>query len=56
MDRPTFYTTVVRSPQWEAWYDHQVKAMEWDVAESQETGWISPEHFQAFMRFSKIVE
>ena len=45
---PTYYQTVVASPQWLAWgkVAHQ-HGFDWD--ESVEIGVLSPKHFQAFL-------
>lgn len=61
---PTFYDTMVSSPQWKAWYEeimrrHLIneKGGEWkdnktfDIDESQECGWLGDEHFQEFIKF-----
>jgi len=61
---PTFYDTMVSSPQWKAWYKeimrrHLIneKDGEWkdnktfDIDESQECGWLGDEHFQEFLKF-----
>ena len=47
--KPTFYETIVHSPVWKAWVERQEEAMEYDVHESMECGWLSPEHWQAFI-------
>jgi len=64
---PTFYDTVTSSPQWKAWEAEQTRRQEWwsknpetrgvgpllyDMAEVMECGWISAEHFQAFLDFT----
>ena len=51
---PTFYRTVVTSPQWIAWRDH-AHEYNFDWAESTECAWLSPEHFQAFISFVKTL-
>jgi hypothetical protein len=61
---PTFYDTMVSSPQWKLWYEeimrrHLIneKGGEWkdnktfDIDESQECGWLGDEHFQEFIKF-----
>jgi len=61
---PTFYDTVVSSPQWKLWYEeimrrHLIneKGGKWednktfDIDESQECGWLGDEHFQEFIKF-----
>jgi len=60
----TFYDTVVKSPQWKAWYEeimrrHSINAdggkwednKTFDIDESQECGWLGDEHFQEFIKF-----
>ena len=47
-----FCVTVVQSPQWEAW-EEVAHLRGWDTAESAECGWLSKEHFQAFLKFVK---
>lgn len=65
---PTFYDTVTSSPQWKAWEVEQTKRISefnkakiartcllegtYDMAEVMECGWISQEHFQAFLEFT----
>lgn len=64
---PTFYDTVTHSPQWKAWEAEQERRAAWwnkagetrgigpllyDMAEVMECGWISQEHFQAFLAFT----
>lgn len=60
----SFYHTVTGSRQWQEWVEHIYELCAhhvaknhkkftgcWDVDESMETGQISPEHFQAFLKF-----
>lgn len=47
---PTFYETIVKSPQWQNWQYVAVN-FGFDAAESTECGWLSPEHFQAFLKW-----
>lgn len=64
---PTFYDTVTSSPQWKAWESEQMRRSfirsnaggtphiiprVYDMAEVMECGWISQEHFQAFLEFT----
>lgn len=67
---PSFWKTIVTSPQWAAWgkdiskrflsgsvkhgWRKPIKNV-WDVDECRECNWISPEHFQAFLNFCKIL-
>jgi hypothetical protein len=48
---PTFYQTIVRSPQWQAWVKKNEKDPQFDVHESVETGWLSEKHWQAFLEW-----
>lgn len=50
-NKPTFYGTVVNSPEWQAWIKENEQQPQFDVHESMETGWLSPGHFQAFLEF-----
>jgi len=47
----SFYRTIVDSPQWQRWSEHTRETLEFDMAECEEGGEISPEHFQAFLKF-----
>lgn len=51
-NQPTYYDTIVHSQEWQAWVKYQEKAQEFDVHESMECGWLSPEHFQAFLKWN----
>jgi hypothetical protein len=48
---PSFWKTVVESPQWELWEKEQVKNPTRDIDESRECGWMGPGHFQEFLAF-----
>lgn len=48
--RPTFFRTMIDSPQWQAWTEH-AEAQGFSTVESMELGFLSPEHFQAFITF-----
>lgn len=48
---PTFYRTVVDSPEWQAWVKLNETTPRFDVYESMECGWLSVEHFAAFLSF-----
>ena len=48
---PTFYQTLVHSPQWEAWVKQNEINPKWDVHESMEIDALSPEHLQAFLKW-----
>jgi len=47
----SYYDTIVQSDIWQQWADHQREVMEWDIDESIECGWLSPEHWNAFIRW-----
>lgn len=49
---PTFYETVVHSPQWQAW-EKVAHEHGFDWHESTEIGALSPKHFQAFLDWVK---
>ena len=51
MKNPTFYQTVVASPEWQVWVEKNEREPKFDVNESMETGWLSPEHFAAFLEW-----
>lgn len=52
---PTFYETIVRSPEWRNWEKvAHIKGYDW--AESTECGWLSSKHFEAFLEFVKNKE
>lgn len=64
---PSFYETVTRSRQWKAWkfeqskrYSKAQKTKNWvgiyDMPEVEECGWISQDHFQDFLSFSKGIK
>lgn len=54
----SFWATVIESPQWDLWekevyrrFHTESKEGVWDVDECRECNWISPEHFQDFLKF-----
>jgi hypothetical protein len=47
---PTYNRTIMDSPQWKEW-EGVAHTKGFDFHESQETGWLSQEHFQAFLQF-----
>jgi len=51
---PTFKKTICKSQIWQEWIKYQEKKMEWDVGESTECGWLSDEHWEAFISWVKI--
>ena len=48
----TITGAVLRSPQWKEWYTYNQKNPKFDVDETQDTGWMSSEHFEAFIKFT----
>lgn len=57
---PSFWKTVVTSPQWKRWEIEVSRRLStasalpvFDVDECQECNWLSPEHFQEFLKFCK---
>ena len=49
----SFWATVIESPQWKLWRKHAWEDnMLYDFPEVEELGVISPEHFQAFIKFT----
>jgi hypothetical protein len=48
---PTFYKTIVRSKHWQEWVKYQEQKIKFDVHESMEMDWLSPEHFEAFIKY-----
>jgi hypothetical protein len=48
-----YYDTVTSSPQFQAWvrYNESLDIPLFDTPESIETGWLSQNHFQAFLDF-----
>lgn len=57
MSNPTYYETVVHSPQFKAWvkYNESLPQPLFDTPESIECGWLSPEHFEFFLSFVKNI-
>ena len=53
-DHPSFYDTIVASAEWDAWvgYQESLDAPAFDISETIECGWLSPEHWQAFLKFA----
>ena len=54
-ENPTFYETVVGSPEWQLWVKENETNPRYDVHESMETGWLSQGHFDAFLNFVKKI-
>jgi hypothetical protein len=48
---PSFWKTVIESPQWDKWKKYAWKKMLYDFPEVEELGCISPKHFQEFIAF-----
>lgn len=53
---PTFYDTIITSPEWKEWRELNNETHSWDVAESEECGQLSPEHFAAFIEWVREQE
>ncbi len=47
----SFWKTVIESPQWNLWREHQRKNPTRDMVEVEELGHISAGHFQEFIAF-----
>lgn len=47
----SFWKTVTTSPQWNLW-EKEAGRQGFDYIECTGCGWISPEHFAAFLKFS----
>ena len=52
MSNPTYYETIVHSPQWQAW-EKVAHTHGHDWHESVECEWLSPNHFRAFLDWLK---
>ncbi len=48
---PSFWKTIVESEEWSQWEKENAKSPRFDVDESRECGWMSPDHFKAFLEF-----
>ena len=48
---PSWWNSISRTPQWEAWYKYASKNMLYDVDECLECGWMSEQHAKDFMEF-----
>lgn len=48
----TFYDTIIASKEWQDW-EKVAEERGFDYAESKECGWLSPEHWRAFVDFIK---
>lgn len=48
---PSWWISLRKTPQWEAWYKHACENNLYDVDESVECGWMSEEHAKDFMDF-----
>jgi len=44
---------LLRSPEWQAWYQYARENNLFDVDETAECGWMSDNHFRAFIEFIK---
>lgn len=52
-ENPSFYRTIMDSPQWQAWVKHNEETPQYDVHESMELNWFSQNHWQAFIKWVK---
>jgi hypothetical protein len=62
----SFWKTVVESDEWRAWCEEVRKRWKkikdkdclpiFDIDECQECGWISPDHWREFMKFSTLTK
>ena len=52
---PSFWKSVIESPQWAAWKKRAEARQVWDFAECEELGVCSAAHFQAFLAFTIAV-
>lgn len=52
-EHPTFYDTIVGSPEWKEWRELNNETHNFDVAESEECGLLSHEHFAAFLEWQR---
>lgn len=58
---PSFWKTIVESKEWKLWYKEQMRRFAddartegvFDIDESQECGWMSPGHWEEFVKFIK---
>jgi len=58
MNYPTFYDTVIHSKEWKAWAEYLHKEaleerLHFDIDESIECGWLSENHWNAFIEFTR---
>lgn len=49
---PSFWKTVIESPQWKEWARRPSTNANFDIAEVEECGWISQAHFQEFIHWT----
>ena len=52
----SFWRTVIKSPEWEKWKEWNYKKSphgNWDFAENEELGILSPQHWKEFVKFIK---
>lgn len=48
---PSWWQSIIKTPQWDAWYEHASKNMLYDVDESFECGAMSEKHAKDFLNF-----
>jgi len=49
---PSFWKTVIESPQWKKWHEYAGPKMLYDFPEVEELGIIGERHFQDFIKFT----
>lgn len=47
----SWWLSIAKTPQWQAWYEHASKNMLYDVDECLECGWMSEKHARDFLEF-----
>lgn len=53
---PTYYETIVKSDIWKEWTQYAEDNMLFDMAESIECGWLSDNHWEAFINWVRTNE
>jgi hypothetical protein len=49
---PSFWKTVIESPQWKKWQEYAEPKMIYDFSENEALGIISAGHFQEFIKYT----
>jgi len=52
----SFWQSVIGTPEWDTWVKYNETEAKFDVWESTECGWMSPEHCAAFFEFIRKSE